>query len=445
MSVAASPYTVTADRPASSALSSVGSPRWTTSIAWLIVIVLAATPFALAFTPWQQNIRASGRVVAFNPVEREQPVEAPISGRVVTWHVEEGDFVKAGSPLVELSDLDSNYLSNLQVQLSAALTKRDAYIDKAQSYRDQIQTLEFARTQAILAADSKVAAAEQKARAERQKVIAEQAKLFPAEQQQARLRNLREEGLASQREVEVAEGALQIVIAAIDAAKASAEAAGADIDVAKAERERTPAMFDASIRSAQANLNEARGQTEDARQSITKLEVDIARQESQVVNAPRDGFVQRVRGGVGGEIVKSGDQLMTLVPDTENRSVMLFIDANDAPLIRVGEPVRLQFEGWPAIQFGGWPGASYGTWGGVVERIDAATADDGAGDFRILVVPDGKDPWPDPEYLRQGVPTKSWVLLEEVTLGYEIWRQLNGFPMVYPKEEKQGVARKRVK
>ena len=55
--------------------------------------------------------------------------------------------------------------------------------------------------------------------------------------------------------------------------------------------------------------------------------------------------------------------------------------------------------------------------------------DDGHGRFRILVGPDPDDSdWPDERYLRQGVRANGWVLLDRVRMGYEIWRQLNGFP-----------------
>ena len=31
-------------------------------------------------------------------------------------------------------------------------------------------------------------------------------------------------------------------------------------------------------------------------------------------------------------------------------------------------------------------------------------------------------------YLRQGVRANGWILLDQVSLGFEIWRQFNGFP-----------------
>ena len=40
--------------------------------------------------------------------------------------------------------------------------------------------------------------------------------------------------------------------------------------------------------------------------------------------------------------------------------------------------------------------------------------------------PDEK--WPPERYARFGTVVRSWILLETVPVGYEIWRQLNNFP-----------------
>ena len=48
-----------------------------------------------------------------------------------------------------------------------------------------------------------------------------------------------------------------------------------------------------------------------------------------------------------------------------------------------------------------------------------------------MVVPDPNDePWPSTRFLRQGVRANGWVLLNRVSVGFELWRQLNGFPPV---------------
>jgi hypothetical protein len=40
--------------------------------------------------------------------------------------------------------------------------------------------------------------------------------------------------------------------------------------------------------------------------------------------------------------------------------------------------------------------------------------------------------WPDGRYLRQGTDVTGWVLLNEVPIGYELWRQFMGFPPQFP-------------
>jgi len=127
------------------------------------------------------------------------------------------------------------------------------------------------------------------------------------------------------------------------------------------------------------------------------------------------------------------------VPETTNLVVELFMDGNDVPLIHAGDSARLQFEGWPAIQFAGWPSVAVGTFGGKVLLVDST--DNGKGKFRILVEPDpNSEIWPSTRYLRQGVRTNGWVLLNKVSLGYELWRQFNGFPpTVNPQMETGGM------
>ena len=80
------------------------------------------------------------------------------------------------------------------------------------------------------------------------------------------------------------------------------------------------------------------------------------------------------------------------------------------------------------------PEGAVGTFGGEVVSIDAT--DDGKGKFRILVRPDLTDrPWPNERFLRQGVRANGWVILDQVPLWYEIWRNMNGFPPVVSTEE----------
>jgi hypothetical protein len=135
-----------------------------------------------------------------------------------------------------------------------------------------------------------------------------------------------------------------------------------------------------------------------------------------------------------GDTVKEGESIMTLIPETSQKAVELYVNGNDMPLVEIGQEVRLQFEGWPAIQWPGWPSVAVGTFSGLVSTVDAT--DNNKGQFRILVTPNkDEQKWPSDRFLRQGVRANGWVMLRRVSLGYEIWRQLNGFPVIVSEEE----------
>ena len=388
------------------------------------LLVLAV---ALVAAPWQQSAPGSGKVVAYAPVDREQIIDAPVKGRVVQWFVQEGSLVQPGDPLVEIEDIDPSYVVRLEERRAAIADSLDAAREQASAYEAQEAAYEQARILTLEAAAQKVQMARQKVRAARQKVEAEQANLQTATLNLERTRKLFAEGLSSKRDVELAELAFAKADTSLNGEQAALAEAEAQITGLESERLQKGAEALAKVTSARAAHRKALAEAAKAKTDMAKIEVDLARQSSRRVVATREGTVLSLSGNQGGQVVKQGDPLAVLVPSTESRSVELWVDGNDAPLITPGRKVRLQFEGWPAVQFTGWPAVAVGTFGGEVALVDATSSQGGA--FRVLVVPDPADePWPEPRFLRQGVRAKGWALLDEVRLGYELWRQLNGFP-----------------
>jgi multidrug efflux pump subunit AcrA (membrane-fusion protein) len=50
----------------------------------------------ILFLPWTQNVRSTGKVTTLQQNQRPTEINAIIAGRVVKWHIKEGDFVKKG-------------------------------------------------------------------------------------------------------------------------------------------------------------------------------------------------------------------------------------------------------------------------------------------------------------------------------------------------------------
>lgn len=406
----------------------VARPQNVTRVAKLLVGVFVTFGVAALLAPWTQNIRGSGSVIAYAPEQREQTIEATISGTIAEWYVQEGTQVRKGDPIVRLADNDSRILGRLGAQRTAVELRKSAEASRVESLRSRVESLRRYQRAEISAAESEVSIADQEVAGALQELGAAQAELETNDLNLRRQRDLRQEGLASQRDFELAELAARQSRAKVASTNAKLEAAKNRLAQSRAQLRRVKASSTADIENAQATAGSAETQVASASEGLAKLDVEIARQEAQTILAPLDGTIMRVVGRLGGQQVSQGDVLALLVPSTKDRAVQLYVDGNDAALIKPGSPVRLQFEGWPAVQFSGWPSVAVGTFGGKVAFVDAA--DDGRGDFRIVVVPDGdpEEPWPAASYLRQGVLAKGWILLNQVRLGFEVWRQFNGFP-----------------
>ncbi|MCB9663457.1 MAG: HlyD family efflux transporter periplasmic adaptor subunit [Alphaproteobacteria bacterium] len=415
-------------RPSASLLPGVRTPGWMVTTARRLGLVFAVLLVLLALLPWQQNAAGIGRVIAYVPAAREQQVDAPISGRVVEWLVREGDEVVAGQPLVELSDNDPDYVERLARQRELVEVQLQAALAKVAAAEAKLEAAEGARAAGIAAAEAKLDAAGEKVEAARQKVEAARASAQTASSQRTRAEALAGEGLRSTQSVEdyrLADATRQAKLAE---AEADLRAAEADRTATISDRDKARTEGDGKLAEARGELQASLSAEQDYRQKLVDLDVKLARQATRVVLAPAPGRVARVTVGQGGAQVKEGQSLVVLVPTTRSRAVELLLDGNDVSLVRPGQEVRLQVEGWPALVLPGWPSATVGTFAGRVDFVDPV--DDGKGSFRVVVLPDpdAEPPWPAPELLRQGVRAKGWVMLARVPLVYELWRQLNDFP-----------------
>jgi biotin carboxyl carrier protein len=389
-------------------------------------------------------------VTAFSPTERMQVLTARVAGQVRTWHVVEGSRVKMNDPIVDIEDNDPELAARLDAQRTFLVGRLGAAKEELEELTAAAKAQEAARDAAIKAAEANREAARKTIEVSRQtKANAEFAQTFESgrfETFDDLFNNPQFGGLESR--------------LSRDEARMRADRAQTDIDKADAEIQRAQAGLltqEALLLQAEATglsaISVARSNQRKAEQNLFSIEREIQDIDNRIqrfkarnVLAPCDGTVYRVAANVGqgGQYVKEGDELCTIVPDTAERVVELFLDGVDAPLVlayadRAGRPphVRLQFEGWPAIQFSGWPELAIGTFGGKVKQMDSAANLEGK--FRVLVEPEAQltgDVWPEADFLRQGNQVVGWVMLNRVTLGYEIWRRLNGFPPVLAPESK---------
>ena len=390
--------------------------RWCLGFGVLILVGL--------FLPWQQNVQAVGDVTALDPADRPQQAVATVGGRVVEWYVAEGETVRAGTPLVALAEVKESYLDprtleRAGVQVAQKTAAVAAKRGKAAALLRQGAALDSARGFARIKADNRIAQL-------RASLTAARLEDSLAAVQAERVAALFAEGLRSRTELEQARQRAQRAAALALEQQAGLATARADRDAVDADYAEKLAKVDAEREATLADV--AEGEAEVAKLATGRANLE-ERQALLVVRAPRDGIVVRALRGGTGEIVKDGEAVATVQPATPGLAVALKVRARDVPLLRIGDPVRLEFDGWPAVQFSGWPSVAVGTFGGRVAVIDHVAQADGT--YRVLVSGDPADEaWP--EALRMGSGARAWAMLREVRVWFELWRLLNGFPPALP-------------
>jgi membrane fusion protein, adhesin transport system len=426
---------------------------------WLrpLMIVLIC---GLMYVPWQQSVKGYGRVIAWNPNERPQTLQAAVGGRVKHVWVIEGQHVEKDQPLIEIEDNDPNLIDNLNRARASEIEKIALSKAQVDVYGAAVKDHISARDSAIAKARNDIRAGESEIEGKQIEVGEREAELIQARQNVERVRKAFDRGLASRNDLEIAERGFATATQKFEKSKNDVDIKMAEVDSKRSDLAKIDSEYAAKIKDTSAKVQEAEQKVQEGQKQLAYIETTINRQD-QIIVAPRDGVIHKVWVNNNAEMLKQGDRLVTIVPDTDQRAVELFVDGNDASLIQnislnqnqfaaavdgAGQSCRLQFEGWPAIQFAGWPSVAVGTFGGKVALVDPT--DDGKGKFRIVIVPHktmARDvDWPSGRFLRQGVRANGWVLLNQVPIGWELWRQLNGFPPVIDSVEPEDIKKPKV-
>jgi membrane fusion protein, adhesin transport system len=400
------------------------------TLAYILLCAFITFIILLFILPWQQTAYGSGKVVAYAPLNRQQFIEAPIEGRIVHWHVMEGSQVRKGDSIVEISDNDPFFLQRLQEEKVAVESRIAAIEARAESFRTRIRSLEASMDNGISAAKSRTRMSGDRIDAALHAVEAAEAVYKTAQLNLKRQKSLSASGLASTRAVEMAEMDEARALTELNRAKASLSAARSEQIALRSDQIKVGTDAGASIADAKASFAAAMAELANAKAELPRISARLSRQHSQSVTAPRDGTIMRLIVSQDGEMVKSGEPLAVLIPDSSDRAAEIWVDGNDIPLIVEGSNVQVQFQGLPALQFSGWPGISAGTFSAKVVLVD--NTDNGTGSFRVIVKPEKNDDWPSPIFIRQGVRAHAWIFLNKVSVAYELWRRFNDFPPDLP-------------
>ncbi|MBK9401168.1 MAG: HlyD family efflux transporter periplasmic adaptor subunit [Bacteroidetes bacterium] len=397
---------------------------------WFSMIVLVL----ILFLPWTQNIKSNGSITTLKQENRPQKINSPIPGKIDKWFIKEGDIIKKGDTILILTEikeeyLDPNLLSRTQTQVEAKKVSIGFYEGKVKATEMQIGNLIQAKKLKIEQLKNKLIQLNNKLEGEKAELIANENEKQLLENQYERQLKMFDEGLVSQTQLQQRNIQFQNAVAKKmttenKIAQTKQELINIRLEQNSAEQEYTE------------KINKAEGEKFQNLSQIAATQGDVAKLENQlsnytirngmyIVTAPQDGqIVQANKSGIG-EILKDGETIAMIVPTRVDYAVEMFIQPMDLPLVNIGQSVRFTFDGFPAIIFSGWPRNSYGTFSGNVIFVENNIGENGL--YRVLVAEDNSEKkWPD--QLRIGNGTHGILLLKDVPVWYELWRNINGFP-----------------
>jgi multidrug resistance efflux pump len=388
------------------------------------------------FLPWTQNIRSYGSMTTYLPQDRPQTIQTIIAGRIERWYVREGQPVQKGDTIVRISEIkekffDPRLLERYADQIRAKEGSQSSTADKVEALAKQVRALQQEKMLSLEKARNKLVQARLKIKSDSTDLKALNIDYDIAVYQSRRADSLYKKGLISLNELErrnlkVQESNAKQISMENKMLTSRNELLNANIELNSIEAEYTTKISKAEsdLQSALSYLYETQGEIAKMNNEYANLSI---RSGFYFVTAPQDGYVVQTRVSGVGENISEGDAICTIMPIGSALAVQLYVKPMDVPLLEKGRKVRIQFDGWPALVFSGWPNYTFGTFGGVVAVIDNI---DTKGHYRMMVIPDpADDPWP--EQLRVGSGAYGWVMLKDVPIWYELWRQFNGFPPDY--------------
>lgn len=399
--------------------------------------IFMALAIVTLFLPWTQNIKTTGTVTTLYQEQRPQLLNSPIPGRITKWHVKNGDYVKKGDTILQLSEIKEDYmdpmlLSRTEDQVEAKKGVRDFYEAKIGTTDAQLQALNSSRELKLQQLKVKIQQLNNKLAAEETELKAANNELNLSADQYERQQKMYDEGLVSLTQFQQRSVSYQNALAKKTAAENKLAQTRQEIITVNIEQNATVQDYTEKLSKIQGERFTSMGQIESSTGEIAKLESQMSnykiRQGLYYVLASQDGqIVQLSKSGIG-EILKDGESIGSIVPLNVDYAVEIYIKPVDLPLVKPGQRVMCIFDGFPAIVFSGWPNTSYGVFAGKVIAVESNITTNGM--FKALVVEEkGKKAWP--PQIKMGAGVQGIAILNDVPIWYELWRNINGFPADY--------------
>jgi len=315
------------------------------------------------FVPLAHGVVAYGRITVENNVKVIQHLEG---GLIETIHVDEGQYVSHGDPLLTLTSVAAQsgreqyaqQLANALIgidRLTALLNETPDWTASERVYDVELGTVRhqelihrqqelFHQQREAFQADLDVLLKRRAQSLNSVRAISEQIEAIEIEQSlvQKELdyrQTLLDEQLMQASQVSALErekAALNVQISGLEAEKQTARLAAAEIS---SQIQQTRARF---RQQTNRDLEDLRVQADQARQALDTAQDVVNR---TVIFAPQSGQVLNLRFSTEGGVVMGGEPILELVPESSTMIALLELRPGDRDAVQEGQRVRAHLSG----------------------------------------------------------------------------------------------------
>lgn len=258
------------------------------------------------------------------------PVEAAVSGQVVSLALRLGRVVHAGELLVELDATD------LRLQLA----EEQAHLDALDA---QAQILRAGTASARESAEGEVKMSRLASEAAQAENVQALLLVQLAEEEAQRATQLQSRGLVAEAESSRSLSEVKRMRASAEAKRLAMVRATLDVQArASAQRERLLRLEE--------ELSVVQGERQVRSATVDRLKYLISRHQ---LRALLDGTLGEISSVRVGETVRAGQVVASIVPAGELRVIAQFSPSSALGRVRVGQTARVRLDGFPWAQYGG--------------------------------------------------------------------------------------------
>ncbi|MBW4566160.1 MAG: HlyD family efflux transporter periplasmic adaptor subunit [Mojavia pulchra JT2-VF2] len=330
-------------------------PRvWTRGLLyWLVIFAVIVLPWAM-LSQVDETGSSRGRL---EPQGKTLRLDAPVTGKVISIKVKEGQIVKAGQILLELeSDLTRTELQQTQAKLEGQQNR----VNQLQLLKNQL-TMSL-RTQQLQnqAQESEQLAQldqiKQRLNYSKQVYTLEKGRLKLANNEIQRYRYLWQKGAISKSKLEEIEGAMFERQRLLEQPQSDIQQATTEITKQQSTNQRLSRTGELALLESQKQIRELQSQAIDVLSEIDQTKKQIQslqfQLQQQTLRSPIDGTIFQLSINNAGTVVQPGQMVTQIAPQGVPLIFRAEMPSQESGFLRVGMPVKLKFDAYPFQDYG---------------------------------------------------------------------------------------------